>query len=255
MRRFEMTYQEVLQSEEFQNFIFRGHFYLVLIFALVIIAAINFTRQMSRKLGQGMLLAYISGRYRTPQREERIFMLFDLVSSHQIADKLGGITFHMFLNDFFYDVTESLVVHGGIIAQYVEDEVMVTWSMRKGLKNANCIRSFFQMKEELASLNEKYYEKYGFIPKIRAALHSGPIIRAEIGEFKTEVSYFGDTINTTSRVLGESHALEKEVMLSEELMKQIELPEIYKFKKQGQTVLRGKAEAINLYTVKERKYG
>ena len=65
----------------------------------------------------------------------------------------------MFLNDLFYDVTESIVVHGGIIAQYVEDEVMVTWSMRKGLKNANCIKAYFSIKNRMHHLKEKIMSK------------------------------------------------------------------------------------------------
>jgi len=255
MRRFNMSYGEVWQSEEFQNYIFKGDYYFVLIFAFVIIAGVNFTRQMSRKLGQGMLIAYISGRYRTPRREERIFMLFNLVSSQVIAEKLGAIDFHIFLNDFFYDVTESIVVHSGIIHQYVEDEVMVSWSMRKGLSNANCVRTFFQIKDELAALNEKYYEKYGFVPKIYAALHCGHVIRAEIGEIKTEVSFFGDTINTTSRILGKCHALQKEVLVSAQLMELIDLPILYTFKTFGVVTLRGKQSEIKLYTLKEANHG
>jgi len=255
MNRFDMSYQQVWHSEEFQSYIFKEDYYLVLIFIFVIIAGINFTRQMSRKLGQGMLLAYISGRYRTPQREDRIFMLFNLVSSRLIADRLGAIKFHVFLNDFFYDVTEAIVIHSGIISQYVEDEVMVTWSMSNGLSNANCIRAFFQIKEDLAALNEKYYEKYGFVPQIRAAVHNGPIIRAEIGEVKTEVLFFGDTINTTSRILGECHTSNTEVLVSDQLMEQIQLPGIYTFKKRGKVTLRGKLEELDLYTVKEINYG
>ncbi|RLD18855.1 MAG: hypothetical protein DRI69_09600 [Bacteroidetes bacterium] len=255
MNRFDMSYQEVWHSDEFQDYIFNGNYYLVLIFALVLIAGVNFTRQMSRKLGQGMLLAYISGRYRTPQREERIFMLFDLESSDLIADRLGAINFHNFLNDLFYDVTEAIVGRSGIIAQYVEDEVMVTWSMQKGVKNANCIRAFFQMTGELDALAEKYYENYGFVPKIRAALHCGPIIRAEIGEVKTEVSFFGDTINTTSRILDECHEAEKEIVVSKQLIEQIQLPELYSLEKMGDVSLRGKMEKMSLYSVNEIYHG
>jgi len=255
MNRLDMSYQEVWQSEEFQNYIFKEDYYLVLIFALVLIAGINFTRQMSRKLGQGMLLAHISGRYITPQREERIFMLFDLESCQVIADRLGGINFHNFLNDLFYDVTESIIVHSGIISQYVEDEVMVTWSLHNGLKNANCIRTFFQMTEELDAVAEKYYENYGFVPKIRAALHYGPIIRAAIGEVKTEVLFFGDTINTTSRILNVCHSAEKGILVSESLMEHIKLPELYTFEKFGNVTLRGKETSLDLYTVNEIDYG
>ena len=255
MKRFDMSYGEVWQSAEFQNYIFKGDYYLVLIFALALIAGVNFTRQMSRKLGQGMLLAYIFGRYRTPQKEERIFMLFDLDASSEIADRLGAVNFHNFLNDLFYDVTETLVIHSGIIAQYVEDEVMVTWSLRKGLRNANCVRAFFQMTEELDTLSEKYYEKYGFVPKIRAALHCGPIIRAEIGEVKTEVLFFGDTINTTSRILDECRTSDEGILLSEELMQQIQLPQIYSNHKIDEVALRGKVAMMNLYAVEEINHG
>ena len=152
-------------------------------------------------------------------------------------------------------MTEAIVGHSGIIAHYVEDEVMVTWSMRKGVTNASCIRTFFQMKAELNALAEKYYEQYGFVPKIRAALHCGPIIRAEIGEVKTEVSFFGDTINATSRILGECHAAEKEIVVSKKLMQQIQLPELYSLEKMGEVSLRGKSEIMSLYSVNEIYHG
>ncbi len=40
----------------------------------------------------------------------------------------------------------------------------------------------------------------GQVPRLRAALHGGTIITAEIGIDHHKITYFGDTINTTARL-------------------------------------------------------
>ena len=109
----------------------------------------RFTKQMSRKMGQGVFVNFISGKYLQPREEERIFMFMDLNSSTTIAEKLGEVRYHDLLNDYFFDVTGSILSTKGEIYRYVGDEVVVFWDMASGLENANCIRTFFYALEEV----------------------------------------------------------------------------------------------------------
>ena len=249
MRRFDYSYVEAMTSDEFIDYVTNKDFHVVIVYALLIMVTVNFTRQLSRKLGQGMMLAYITGRYRRPVSQERIVLFIDLIGSKQIIEKLGAMKFHEFLNDMVFDITESIVKRSGIILHYVEDEVVVSWSMRKGLNNSNCIRSVFEIMNVLRQLRDDYYRKYGFTPGIRAAMHCGTLVRAELGMVKTEIASVGDAMNTVSRILDECHRTKTDILLSADLAEKMELPVIYKYSEKGDVVLKGKANPLRLYTV------
>ena len=58
-----------------------------------------------------------------------------------------------------------------MIYQYVDDEIVVSWNIKNGLKDANCIRTFFDAKNIINELREKYYVKYNLVPKFEASFH------------------------------------------------------------------------------------
>jgi len=59
-----------------------------------------FVLMLRRMLGPNVLLNFFTGRYHTPVEEERIFLFVDIVSSTTIAEKIGDLNFHVFLNDY-----------------------------------------------------------------------------------------------------------------------------------------------------------
>src|SRR5688500_6827271 len=61
----------------------------------------QFVFQMNTKFGHGRLWKIVTGKYRLPREEEKVFMFVDLNSSTTIAEKLGAINYHGFLRDFF----------------------------------------------------------------------------------------------------------------------------------------------------------
>ena len=252
IRRFGLSYGEVLQSEEFSDYLIKQDFYVVVFYSLLIMITFNFTRQLGRKLGQGVLFSYITGRYRTPVRQERIVVFLDLIGSKQIIEKLGSMKFHEFLNDWVYDITECIVRHSGVILHYVEDEVVVSWTMDKGLTNSNCVRAVLEVQNLLKVLRPKYHSKYGFTPGVRAAMHCGNVVRAEVGSMKTEIAAVGDTMNTVSRILNECHQNQTDILLSKDLSDKLKLPGVYEYVFKGEVPLKGKARPMNLYTIQLR---
>ncbi len=79
-------------------------------------------------------------------------MFLDINSSTTIAEELGDQKYHELLKDFFSDITNPIIDNNGEIYQYVGDEVVVAWKYEDGIENGKCIKCFFDIKTQIASL-------------------------------------------------------------------------------------------------------
>ncbi len=253
MFRWDLGYFEVLSDMRFYHgYLLQGDFSVAIVYTLILAFSINFVRMISRKMGQGMMVSYIQGTYYAPVHQARIIMFVNVVDSKKIGHKLGPHKLHRFLNDLFYDFTIPIVTNRGIIYEYIEDLAVITWAIDKGMRNANCIRTFFDMQEAIGLNKERYLEEYGFIPQIRAGLHTGSVVRAEIGEVKTQIVFHGDTMNTTARILDKCRELNMSFLASDQLIHLIGLPRIYSKRSVGEIELRGKQDHLKLFEVSDK---
>ncbi len=239
-------------SEQYRDFVLGGRFWLALLILTLTSFVINFVRQLNRMLGPGTLLNLLLGRYHRPVAEERIFMFLDLNDSTAIAAALGPLRFNDFKNDFFYDIAEPILETRGQIYQYVGDEAVVTWTVERGLRQGNCLRCVFLVSERIHQRKDRYLARYGIVPQFKAGLHGGPVVTAEIGDIKKDIVHSGDTVNTAARVEAQCRPLERRVLVSEALLRQCQLPEELELEDMGERELRGKTEALRLYSVRAR---
>ena len=246
-----MTVTETIASPKFQKFLYEGEFLQIVLFSLGVSFVVNFIRQINRLLGHNALLMFITGKYHQPMEEERIFMFLDLKSSTTIAEKLGNIKYHRFLNDFFHDISPAIVESKGTIYQYVGDEVVVTWTKEKGLKEANCIACYFRIAAAIHLKAEKYEAHFGFVPEFKAGYHYGPVITGEIGDVKREIVYHGDTVNTAARIRSECTTFKKNLLLSGELLNKLTITDYLSPQSIGTIRLRGKVEEMELFSILE----
>ncbi|HXG01039.1 MAG TPA: adenylate/guanylate cyclase domain-containing protein [Bacteroidota bacterium] len=246
-----MTFSEALDSPEFKRFIHEGEFFQVVVYALAMSFMINFIRQVNRLLGHNALRMFITGRYHQPIEEERVFMFLDLKSSTTIAEKLGNINYHNFLDDFFHDISSPILESKGSIYQYVGDEVVVTWTKEKGFQDANCIACYFRIAAAIALRSETYEKRYGVVPTFKAGYHVGPVISGEIGDIKREIVYNGDTVNTAARIRTECTTFKKDLLLSGDLLRYLPPIEYLSPEPIGRIRLRGKQEEVELYSILE----
>ena len=214
-----------------------------------ITAITQFFFQMNTKFGQGSLWKIITGQYRIPREENRIFMFVDLNSSTTIAEHLGAKKYHELLKDFFSDITSPIVENNGEIYQYVGDEVVVAWDFQKGIRNNHCIRCFFAMKETIETNKEHYLSTYNLIPSFKAGIHNGKVIAGEIGIFKRDITFSGDVLNTTARIQGKCKEFDVEMIASSDLIHSLPLSHSYKVRELGSIELRGKEKKIQLSTL------
>ncbi len=246
-----LPFAEALASPEFQRFMYEGEFVRIVSFGLAVSFLVNFIRQINRLLGRNALLMFITGRYHQPIEEERIFMFLDLKSSTTIAEKLGNIHYHNFLNDFFHDISPAVIESKGTIYQYVGDEVVVTWRKEKGVQDANCLACYFGIAAAVAMRSEEYEKQYGVVPSFKAGYHVGPVVSGEIGDIKREIVYNGDTVNTAARIRTECTTFKKDLLLSAQLLNHLPPLDYLSPEPIGRIKLRGKQEEVELYSILE----
>ena len=252
MFRNDMNFRSVYLSDEFQHYLWEEDFLFGILYTLGIITIVIFIMQIKRKVGPKILLGFISGRYYHPREVERIVMFIEIQKVKTIIEKIGRVRFFRYLNDIIFDITETVLFHKGEFYEYVENEILLIWNVKRGTENANCIRTFFEVQDIIGAKKITYFEKYGFIPEFHASLHFGPMIRGEIGDVKSEIKYHGDVMNTAARILGETNG-ENNILISSDLIEQIELPILYRKERLGKFDLKGKHQDIELFTLKENE--
>jgi len=211
-----------------------------------ITAATQFIFLMNTKFGPGVFGKIITGKYRVPKAEERIFMFLDLNSSTTIAENLGEVNYHSLLKDFFAHITNPIVNNYGEIYQYVGDEIIIGWPLSKGVRNNHCIQCFFEIKKEIEKNSEYYYKTYGLVPTFKAGIHAGNVIAGEIGIFKRDITYSGDVLNTTSRIRSICKELNVELIASYDLLQHLSHINQFNVRELGSIELRGKRKKIKL---------
>lgn len=211
-----------------------------------IVAATQLLLQVNSKFGQAEFWNIIRGKYNKPREEKRIFMFLDLNASTAMAEQLGDETYHALLQDFFSDLTIPILDSHGHIYQYVGDEVVVAWDYKDGREGAHCIRCFFDIKRSIKKNTARYRARYGLLPSFKAGLHCGRVIAGEVGIIKRDITYSGDVLNTTSRILTKCGELHEELIASSELLEQLSPMTQYKTRPLGAMKLKGKERTVYL---------
>ncbi|MDE1992057.1 MAG: adenylate/guanylate cyclase domain-containing protein [Rhizobiaceae bacterium] len=197
----------------------------VYLYAVAISAVIIFVTRVRELLGRDVFFSLLTARYRRPVAEERVFLFIDLVGSTAFAEEHGDLRTQQYLSDLFTAFAEPVRRHKGAIDDYIGDAAIVTWPLKRGVKDARCVRCVFDILAKIEAESETWLQDYGRVPRVRAALHGGDIITAEIGVDHHKITYFGDTVNTTARLEALCKTLERQVLISSDLARRLELPE------------------------------
>jgi adenylate cyclase len=220
------------------------------LFWLMVVILTLITLLVNDKYGPGIFKSFLLGRYFQPKREERIFMFLDLKGSTSIAEKLGEVQYFNFLKDLFSDATPGILNSKGEIYQYVGDEIVVSWKREAGTKDANCLNCFFDIQQAILDKSAYYQDAYGTIPQFKAGLHYGFVMVGEIGVVKRDIAYSGDVLNTAARIQSKCNEFGVKILVSANLIESLgSLPDSFKSTAIGKIDLRGKQEAMLLYTL------
>jgi len=207
-----------------------------------------FYAAFSENLGHSMMINFFTGKYSTPEQEERIFMFVDMKASTAIAESLGHKKYFDLLQRYYLDLSNAIINNFGEVYQYVGDEIVITWPKKTGLHNSHCIHCFYAMQHDLLKHSKRYTEKYGVVPSFKAGMHLGMVTIGEIGALKKEIVFTGDPLNVTSRIQGLCNELGEDLIISNDLAQELAASE-FKFQDLGTFDIRGRRGKMRVFKV------
>jgi adenylate cyclase len=221
-------------------------FWSGLVYSAVISVVINLARGISNIIGPRALLNFIAGRYHSPVEESRFVLFVDIAGSTGLAERLGGVGIHRFLDRTFRLLTLAVVDYRGEVLDYVGDEVIVTWSEKSGAVDCRPLQCFMAMRDELSRTASQFEREFGAAPRIRGSLHFGPVIIGEIGDVKRAIVFNGDVMNTAARLEELSRGVDGGFLASRAAMDRFSSVPPFAVRDLGRLSIRGRADGIDV---------
>lgn len=222
-------------------------FWDAVFFSGVVSVVLNLVFAITNIIGRNTLLHLVSGRYHTPAEENRFVLFVDIAGSTTLAERLGGLAIHRFLDKTFRALTGAVVDTRGEILNYVGDEIIVTWPEKSGAVDCRPLRCFLDMRATLERLEGKFEEEFGAAPRIRGSLHFGPIIIGEIGDIKRAIVFNGDVMNTAARLEELSRNVDGGFLASRAAIDRFRSTPPFPLRDLGARDIRGKADGIDVF--------
>lgn len=221
------------------NFLFYGIFVLIL----------TFFHQIIPLVGRGVLGKFLFGRYRQPAVVYRTFLFIDMNSSTSVAEKIGHVSFFQLMQDFLVEAGAAIQDRKGEIYKYVGDEIIAHWTIDQGARSSLALESVLDFAHRLKSRATYFQETYGVVPDFKAGLHVGEAMVGELGDWKREVAYMGDSLNTTARIQAACKSLKARILVSEDFQRLMINDSRFSMKKAARGKLRGREAPLTLYRV------
>lgn len=212
----------------------------------------SFVMRVRQLLGREVFLSLLTARYRRPLREDRLFVFIDLAESTSYAEEFGDLRAQEFLSALFAGFAEHVRRYEGEIDDYIGDCAIVTWPIQRGIEDARCIRCIYDIIAAIENDADTWRRKFGKVPRLRVAMHGGPVITAEIGVYHHKITYFGDVVNTTARMEGLCKTLDRPVLISSELLARMSLPAEFLAEPLGEYMVKGRDQPLGVAALRQR---
>lgn len=226
---------------------------LIVVSGMIVFLLVG-VRHLSTFVGEQNARNVVLGRYHRPRAEERFFLFLDIVGSTPVAERLGPLAVHRYLDRTFQAASDPVDDCRGEVFQYVGDEMVVTWTVAEGAKDARPLACLFAIAQALAEAAPEFERDFGTAPRLRAALHAGEVVTGEIGGSRRAIVFHGDVMNATSRIENLTRTLGHPFLVSEDALARLEGKDAYAVTDLGPQELRGREAPLRVYAVaaKER---
>ncbi len=202
---------------------------------------------MVKKLQKDPSLLRLGGETRT-----MTFMFSDIRGFTPISEKYKGNPEGLtkLINRFLTRMTDIIIKNGGTIDKFMGDCIMAFWNapLDDGQHEENAIQSALEMQEELKLLNAELTAEGLPTINIGIGINTGEALVGNMGsDQRFDYSVIGDAVNLASRLESSSKTLGKTLVVGEETVKAAKLN--YKFDYVDEITVKGKTEAIKVYTI------
>ena len=88
------------------------------------------------------------------------------------------------------------------------------------------------------------------VPRLRAALHGGPVVSGEVGESKRAIAFHGDVLHAAARLEQATREFGHRFLVSGDARRLVGDDGGFAFEALGSRVLRGRSAPLEVYAVR-----
>lgn len=198
-------------------------------------------------IGAEHFVALLIGAYYKPVERDRIVVFIDIAGSTSIAERLGPMRSTNLMARFIFDASGIFRIYGGDIINYTGDGLLTTWPRRQG---DHALRAVLALRDRLNNSIAFYLREFGQTPDFRAGMHAGKVIISQVGEEKQFLALYGDPVNTAGRLERLNKELNTKLLVSSAVYSTMSKSCQILLVSRGMTSLKGKGDAIEIYTLK-----
>jgi adenylate cyclase len=149
-----------------------------------------------------------------------------------------------FMNKYYEALFEPVKLHGGVVSDVVGDSMLAIWATAQpdsALRTQACLTAL-----DIAGVVQRFNQSHDNLKlPTRIGLHSGYMLLGNIGAINHyEYTPIGDIVNTASRVEGLNKYLGTRIVLSEEVLYQLDG---FLTRELGKFLLVGKSKPVVVY--------
>jgi adenylate cyclase len=150
----------------------------------------------------------------------------DIRSFTSISETMEPRALLDFLNEYFSGMVESVMMNNGVVDKFIGDAIMAVFGAPVPAPDdaLHAVKAALEMRARLLKINVRFKERG--LPELRTGigLHSGQVVAGNMGHAeRMEYTVIGDAVNLASRLEGMTKELKCDVVMSEDLFKQVEI--------------------------------
>ena len=219
-----------------------------------------FTEEQARKKIKGAFSRYVSPSVvneilKHPEQlklggEERVVsVLFcDLAGFTTVSERLAPHELVALLSDYFTEMTEQIFAHGGMLNEYVGDELMAIFGapLEQEDHAEKACAAAMALKERQHVLREAW-AKIGRPPLwARTGVNSGPMLVGNMGSvYRFSYGVMGDHVNLASRLEGLNKIYGTEVLIGENTARMVN--GAFLLREVDRVRVKGREQALSIY--------
>lgn len=217
---------------------------------------LSFARYVSKHVMDSILVS--DGQIKLTGERKKITVLFsDIRQFTHISERYKPEQIVKYLNEYFSVMVEIIFRNQGVLDKFIGDGMMVEFGvpLDDNLQELHAIQTAIEMRQGLKELCAKWKREGRNIPEIDIGIgiHTGMAVIGNIGsEKRFEYTAIGDTVNIAARIEQLTKELKAPILISQSAVNAIK--DKFEFKELGVQTIRGRDEAITLYTLDINKY-
>ncbi len=183
------------------------------------------------------------------EEREATILFTDIRGFTSMSEKMDPKTVVSTLNEYFSEMIDIVFKHNGTLDKIIGDELMIVYGAPLSSKDdtIRAVKTAIEMQKCIKKMNKRRKKKNEAEILVGAGINKGNVISGNIGSRDMmDYTVIGDTVNLGSRLC--SAASPGEILVSKSVYSA--LKNDFSFNKLDPIRVKGKAEKVNIYSIK-----